>query len=487
VDSAAEPLDRTARQWAPFAEWSLPNPTWEGNPFDVAASVAFRHPASGESHVTGMFYDGGETWKFRFTGTRPGRWTFSTSSADPDLDGLEGTVTVEANGDGVGFVTGSGNRWCRQRGAEGRLEAFVPQFVMYHHPGACWRRPDRVEADIEAWFDEHGFNGLHTPVFCRWFDLEQERSSRIAEDDPNPDPRTFEALEMLITRAHAAGGVVHIWAWGDESRRQTPIKWGINGAADRRLQRYIAARLGPIPGWTMGYGYDLWEWVEGEQLTAWHAYMHQHLGWPHMLGARSRKHSLGQLSEAMDYASYEQHRPDYATYVKTIEQRPEKPAFSEDRFRIRGRPKDYTMEETRRGLWHSAMAGGVANIWGNLKHGEAPGGGSCPYPRPGWIRTYSRFFDHRFALHMVRDNAITNGVCLRTSDSTRLVFYREDASSLEMDLSEMPEPLPGVAVDALKPYAERELGALEPGRHSWDAPYPSDWAVAVGRGCGTQP
>ena len=65
-------------------------------------------------------------------------------------------------------------------------------------------------------------------------------------DWPRPDLRTFDALELLIRKTNAAGGIVHIWAWGDESRRQTPIRLGgKNGPADRRLQRYIAARLGP--------------------------------------------------------------------------------------------------------------------------------------------------------------------------------------------------------------------------------------------------
>ena len=53
-------------------------------------------------------------------------------------------------------------------------------------------------------------------------------------------------LELLITKVHAAGGLVHIWAWGDEARRWTPVRWGKNGKVDKRLQRYIAARLGPL-------------------------------------------------------------------------------------------------------------------------------------------------------------------------------------------------------------------------------------------------
>ncbi len=269
-------------------------------------------------------------------------------------------------------------------------------------------------------------------VYCRWFDLAKETSDQISK--PNPDSRTFEALELLITKVHAAGGIVHIWMWGDEDSRKTQVKWGINGKEDKRLQRYLAARLGPIPGWTMSYGYDLFEWVGGSRLTEWHDYMQAHLGWKHYLGARGNKNEMSQRSEAMDYSSYEQHKPDYNKYVETIEKRPLKPSFSEDRFRVRnmGRSKDYSLEETRRGFWHSAMAGGVANIWGYLL--GSPGYYSIPYPNAAQLKTWSLFFKNRFLKDMSRNNNITDGVCLQGSANAEYIIYIEDASSVQFDL-----------------------------------------------------
>jgi len=353
---------------------------------------------------------------------------------------------------------------------------------MYAAPPAFHNNPAKIDADIKTFFTEHGFNGFHTSLACRWFDIDKESSEQIG-DDPNPDPRTFEALELLISKTHAAGGVVHLWAWGDDSRHTTPTKWGINGAVDKRLQRYIAARLGPLPGWTMGYGFDLWEWVRGPQLAEWHDYLHGEFGWPHMLGGRNYQYDQWvQLSEALDYSSYEQWRPDYDKYVLTMEDRPSKPSFSEDRFRIRDPSpypdKDYSEELTRRGLWHSAMAGGVANIWGNLV-GAPADGTSATYKHPHWSRTYADFFRERFVLEMVRDNAITDGVCLRTPDSRRFVFYRENTDSISMDLSKMPSALPAVAVDTTQLYKEIDLGMLKPGKRTWTAPHVGDWAIAV--------
>lgn len=74
------------------------------------------------------------------------------------------------------------------------------------------------------------------------------------------------ALDFLISEAHAAGVNVHFWAWGDGDRQWLPkpvsddfLEGGNNGPGDRRLQRYIADRLGPLPGWPIGYGFDLSE------------------------------------------------------------------------------------------------------------------------------------------------------------------------------------------------------------------------------------
>ncbi len=475
----------TAKQWEPH-DWTFQNPDVTANPYDVVATAAFVHAASKATVTTELFYAGGKTWTLRFTGTRPGKWTFTTASRARALDGRRGTIEVRPDLTGRGFVTGFGSKW----GWSGSGEAFVPQLVMYKSPEHFHGKPELVDEDIKTFLVEHGFNGFHTQVYCRWFDLHVERATKLASPDANPDPRTFEALEMLIGKTHAAGGMVHIWVWGDESRAMTPIRLGgKNGPTDRRLQRYVAARLGPIPGWTMGYGFDLDEWTKQPDLRRWHVHMHRCLGWPHMLGGRSvgPNHyrpgvKFPQIWEGLDYSGYEQHRPTYAAYCAAIDARPRKPSFSEDRFRIRqaGYPqKDYTMEMTRRGLWHSTMAGGVANIWGRLD-GRSSRLGSKPYARPEWIKTWSVFFRNRFLRDMARRSGLSDGTCLAAPDGCHYVFYRQDAGSIRMDLTGMKGSQPAVAVDCLRAYKQIDLGPLTAGVRIWKAPRVSDWAIAVG-------
>lgn len=176
-----------------------------------------------------------------------------------------------------------------------------------------------------------------------------------------------------------------------------------------------------------------------------------------------------------------QHRSDYDIYVKAITQYPNQPTFLEDRFRVRKNvypDKDYDFEMTRRGLWHSTMAGGAANIWGNLLN-PRPDGVSHPYPNKEQIKTWSLFWQDRFKKEMVRDNSITDGLCLKVPGDL-LAFYKENADSIKMDLSELKDKFDAVAVDTRKKYKElRLLHFSAKPNQVFKAPYKSDWAVAV--------
>jgi len=495
--AARELETKTGAQWFPYHQWTIVNPSWDGNPFDVPASVEFTSLVNGEKRRTEMFYRGGETWAFRFTGTQLGRWSFSTTSADNDLDGHTGEVVVipSPRKNAQGFLKNYDNKW----GWEGTQMAFVPQLVMWDYiaggnsPTIFYNHPELVDAKIDEFLDKHGFNGFHLPVIGgRWFDLDAT-SDRVEQEMTDPDPRTFEALELLITKTHETGGLVHIWSWGDHQRSQTPrsLAGGIGGEVDRRLQRYIAARLGPIPGWSMGYGFDLDEWVKARQLRTWRDTMHRHMGWHHFLGGRPAGPNQGidhaadaRWNQGLDFSSYEHHRPTYEVYQAALRATPGQPVFSEDRFRIRtgGYPeKDYSAELTRRGLYHSTMAGGIANIWGidpELSRGGV-------YPNRDQIKTYTVFFHdrRRFLPDMAPADQLSEDTDTRvlvSAGARSLVLYREAHGGIQVDLRGMENPLPGVAIDTKKAYQEVELGNLPPEAQMIRLPAISDWVVAIG-------
>ena len=196
---------KEAKLWEPI-DWSFENLTHAGNPFDLVAKATFTHKETGRKIQTELFYGGGNAWKLRFTGTLAGRWQFVTESDDPDLNNLKGQVNILLNPGVPGFITNFGSKW----GRLGTDKAFVPQLAMYCDPEAFARDPARIDADIREFFDGHGFNGFHITVLCHWFDFDKTRSNEVPAD-PNPDPRTFEILELLLRKVYAAGGIVHIW------------------------------------------------------------------------------------------------------------------------------------------------------------------------------------------------------------------------------------------------------------------------------------
>ncbi len=106
--------------------------------------------------------------------------------------------------------------------------------------------------------------------------------------------------------------------------------------------------------------------------------------------------------------------------------------------------------------------------------------GSTPYPHPEWIKTCSVFFQGRFAADMICDNGLTDGRCLKRPGKMHYLLYKEDTASVSLDLAEMSGAHRAVAVDTRKPYAELDVGQLEPSQQTWIAPYQSDWAIAVG-------
>jgi hypothetical protein len=393
---------------------------------------------------------------------------------------------------GKGDLTHFGNQW----GWSETGEAFVPQLVMYATPPHFYANPAKIDRDIDTFLVGHGFNGFHVFVSCRWFDIDEEDCRRIEGRDPGLDPRTFDALELLIRKTHQAGGMVHLWMWGDEQRGHTPSSrsdWGgLDGPVAQKVEREIARRLGPLPGWSLGYGFDLDEWVKAGEMRSFRNRLQELLPRFHPLGGRPAGPNRGldhrafrKWNRPLDYASYEHHRPTYAVYVAALEENPDKPVLSEDRFRVLADSgsKHYSMEDIRRGLWHSTLAGGVGNIWGYLLEGGSHDLGSAPFPDSEAIRTHFEFIRERFSKGMRRcssERAQPAETTLCLSLGPRFLLYKEDASQVEIPPGDRAGAGPAIAVDARRPYREIDIGPIPPERRLWEAPYASDWAIAVG-------
>ncbi len=483
------------RMWE-CVEWQSPDVEYTGNPFDVTATVTFRHWESGAQRTTQMFYDGEGRWKFRFPGTLAGYWTFQTSSNVPRLDGHCGAVEVFDNDDETvkGFLTHVGNKYAIQVHDETDVRGYLFNVYMdcVRHPtflddfgsnlAAVKEKALAYLADARA----NGFEVIFIHVNSNWLKFGVREHDK--HDSVNPDPLTFDVLETIITAVHRAGGRVHIWAWGDEMRRWTPrgVPGGINGAADRRLQRYIAARLGPLPGWTMGYGFDLHEWTNEAQLNAWAEYLHEHMGWQHLLCARGHRlhgsynvNSYDGFGRDVPLATTAHGPQSYEEIVEDLNGDVTRPHLYEERHSYLREGFTLDMDGTRRLLWWEAMAGGMGGFFGFYP--DSP----YPYPNPEQLRMHYDFWRKggRFVLDMqLANEMIESGHALRSPSSDSAVLYREDADRLKGELPATAKRRAVVAFDTLKEASRQDVGKYPSSSRpfAFSAPYRSDWVCAVG-------
>lgn len=554
--SATDLGEKTCKIWD-VLEWEITNSACPvANPYDLVAKVIFIHE-SGQTREIEMFHTEKEKWKFRFCGSKPGQWSFRTlcdgtdgTHNDENLDKHVGRITVNAqtNPDIKGFLSHKGSKFAIMDRDETDLEPYVYQVYMnqqdyeqqYNHASRIWDDPVNRKHLIEAYWNDtvdNGFRIYYFAVFYSWFKKGAlDRAMVNVRDLKAPDLDVYDTLEYAIAYAHQRGGRTHIWAWGDQDRRQTPnfLPGGVLGQDHRRLMRYIAARLGPMPGWCMNFGFDTIELPDSEGITSqWANFIKDRTGWPHMLCARGWKNdAFGLNSYAGFSGKYElttsKNGPTgYEEIKHDIDSDGSKPHLYEERHTYNrfkyvepdtcqepgDGPDQYGMgdgfpcwpvklrneeqarlneEGSRRLLWREQMAGGMGGFFGHFStrfnsFGPFSQKCGCGY-HPESLKTAFRCFrdfwaKDRFRFEMIVDvDRVRKGTgyCLRTQDCRNFVFFVENASKVEIDLSNMPDSQPVIVADAINEYREINKGRMYAGWHRIDLGYISDWAVAVG-------
>ena len=386
--------------------------------WDVDGSCIWTHESGAGRRTSLLWYSGsGDTYVFRFGASFPGRWTGKTSSPVAALHGRQLTVEVtpSTNPNRIGWSgqrAGEPTAWAHQKGPNGELARCTPILIMMPDVRRWHDDLGGMRAFVAEFNDHHGFNGGHiATIGSGWFEVRS--TGELRTGPAAPDVKTFAALEAAATEWSERGGWLHLWMWGKGGSGDfSNLPGGHDGLRSKRINRYLAARLGPVAGWSMGIGWDVEFWIDETKLKWWLDDIIPQLGgWHHWIGHRYSDSDIGQgrdpepanksayLSRGIAWNTLRSGNEQYAGWEHWsaltsdgaidagLAAVPDRPMMSEDRFRRRDGKwpqKDMLSDDTILEEIPRWATRGVAAIYGRFL--ESAADGSEVWPNKGAIK-----------------------------------------------------------------------------------------------------
>jgi hypothetical protein len=236
----------SARQWQ-VTELTFRAAADHPDPFDFARAgflAEFRGPAGQTLKIPG-YWDGGRTWKVRFTPTAPGVWTYQTTfggGEDPGLSQQQGVLDV---------TPASGRNPVRQHGgflrvsANGRYLTYADGTPFFWLGDTWWAFPSsNVPAEV--------FRQMVDRRVAQGFTVFQAHGHRSIFE---PGPGAFEAVRQPTAETLRYWRAVdQCMAYAEQKGMLGVIGFGGHSLLDpislvdlQRLWRYYIARYGAYP------------------------------------------------------------------------------------------------------------------------------------------------------------------------------------------------------------------------------------------------
>src|SRR5690606_18487861 len=204
----------------------------------LSATVTLTEPDGATTRTLPLFWDGGRTWRFRFSPDKIGHWKWTVQSADSGLEGQSGEFTVvksELHG-GVQPMPRFPRHFQRQ---DGTPFWFFGDTAWALYTDNVQEKHDRdaVEAYIRRRAGQ-GFNVIHSMLLSEagWGNAGGPPFTDMGAERLNPGywQEVDERLRFLNSQGIVAGWVL---AWGDKGERE-PYAWS-GFASDEARQRYV--------------------------------------------------------------------------------------------------------------------------------------------------------------------------------------------------------------------------------------------------------
>lgn len=217
---------------------------------DLQVVVDFRSP-SGEIHTTAAFWDGGRTWKVRFSPEETGAWTYRTRSSKESESGLHGQIGSflcrPYRGTNLLYRHGA-----LRVSADRRYLTHADKTPFFWLADTAWNGP--VKADARSWETyltdrvAKGFNVVQF-VATQWRSAAGNADARPAfygREKIAIDPAFYQWMDERVDAMNRRGVVaspVLVWAIGGATAMLNP---GQSLPDDQIivLARYMVARYG---------------------------------------------------------------------------------------------------------------------------------------------------------------------------------------------------------------------------------------------------
>ena len=292
------------------------------------------------------------------------------------------------------------------------------------NPAGYWRRPDgtrfvpalMMAPRLRHMTDEvmtqtiercirNGFNGLHLYIQEDFFDFGATSFEDINTENINDE--CFVRLNTLAAKLSEKKLWLHFWLWGDVENKSHPsVIFGKNSPTEQSIYARLGLALNRQRNRTsIGYGWDANEFLNLIDVEMWRANMRLVFGNEFPLLIRTKK---GEYNDFFPVASLEHIRPTEEDLRRLNEQYPDKPKFSEDRWRATEHPdydserhgfnRNITEEEQLVILWNCTFNGGIAGIYGKLPNGgeDIAEYGSLDYRLAAQFRVWRTWHDQHF-------------------------------------------------------------------------------------------
>lgn len=241
-----------APQWTRFEAQFTSSAEYQNPVQDVRLDVAFTAP-SGKAHEVMAFWDGGKTWKVRFSPEELDKWTYRTRSSNASDVGLHdrsgeflctryaganplyrhGTIRVSKDGYSLTYADGKPFFWLADTVWNGPLKADMPSWNTFLRDRAA-----------------KGFNAIQF-VATQWLAAGANGDGRVAflgKEKIWIDPVFYHWLDKRVDAMNDRGIVaVPVLAWAAHWNKLTTYLNPGNALPDDQLimlDRYMVARYG---------------------------------------------------------------------------------------------------------------------------------------------------------------------------------------------------------------------------------------------------